>query len=92
MSPAKDDRLQIRVDSAQKLLLERAAAASHRSVSAFVLRASALYAERALAERSVIALSREAAEAFDEALAALAAVNSRLATALDRPRAFRWLD
>ncbi|MGI8621991.1 MAG: DUF1778 domain-containing protein [Solirubrobacteraceae bacterium] len=86
----EDDWRQIRGDSAQKLLRERAAAASHPSVSAFVLRAPALYAEHVLSERSVIALSPGAAEAFDEALCAPAAVNSRLATALDRPRAFRW--
>ncbi|MBI2703917.1 MAG: hypothetical protein HYX32_01305 [Actinobacteria bacterium] len=33
-----------------------------------------------------------AAAAFPEALAAPAAVNQRLATALQRPRKFRWLD
>jgi len=92
MAGVKDDRLQIRVGPAEKRLLERAAEASHQSVSSFVLQASALYAQQALAERSVIRLSPEAAEAFDRALQAPAQVNERLAEALRRPRAFRWVD
>lgn len=51
MLPLKDDRLQIRVNPADKALLERAAAASHLNVSAFVVQAAALRAEEVLAER-----------------------------------------
>lgn len=92
MSVTKDDRLQIRVDPGQKHLLERAAAASHVSVSAFVLQSAAANAAAVLAERPLIELGAEAAAAFSEALAAPAAVNERLAAALTRPKRFRWLD
>jgi len=42
---AKAQRLQIRVDRSDKFLLERAAAAAHLNVSAFVLQAAAARAE-----------------------------------------------
>jgi len=48
MSTTKDQRLQIRVGPADKALLERAAAASHLNVSAFVLQAAAAKACRAV--------------------------------------------
>jgi len=41
MSMTKEERLQIRVGPADKALLERAAAASHLNVSAFVVQAAA---------------------------------------------------
>jgi uncharacterized protein (DUF1778 family) len=88
----KEERLQIRVDPADKLLLERAAAAAHLNVSAFVVQATAAKAEEILAERSSIRLSREAAVAFSEALDRPAEVNDRLAKALRRKRKFSWLD
>jgi uncharacterized protein (DUF1778 family) len=92
MSVTKDDRLQIRVDPAEKRLLERAAAASHVSVSAFVLQSAAFHASEVLAERPLIELSPTAARAFSEALNSPATVNERLAAALARKRKFRWLD
>jgi uncharacterized protein (DUF1778 family) len=91
-TPTKDDRLQIRVDPAEKQLLERAAAASHVSVSAFVLRSAATEAAAVLAERPLIELGPQAAAAFTAALGAPASVDERLAAALARPRKFRWLD
>ena len=54
MATVKEERLQIRVDTADKLPLERAAAASHLNVSAFVVQAAAAKAEEILAERSSI--------------------------------------
>ncbi len=92
MSTTKDDRLQIRVGPADKALLERAAAASHLNVSAFVVQAAASKAEEILAERSSIRLSARAAAAFTEALERPAEVNRRLAKALRRRRKFTWLD
>ena len=92
MTTTKDDRLQIRVDPREKRLLERAAAASHVSVSAFVLQSAAAQAAEVLAERPLIELGPKAAAAFTEALDAPATVNDRLAAALSRPRKFRWLD
>ncbi len=92
MSTTKEERLQIRVGPADKALLERAAAASHLNVSAFVVQAAAAKAEEILAERSSIRLTREAAVAFTEALERPAEVNDRLATAMRRKRKFSWLD
>jgi uncharacterized protein (DUF1778 family) len=92
MSTVKEERLQIRIDPADKALLERAAAATHLNVSAFVVQAAASRAEEILAERSSIRLSAEAAVAFSEALERPAEVNDRLARALRRRRKFSWLD
>jgi uncharacterized protein (DUF1778 family) len=92
MSTIKEQRLQIRVGPTDKALLERAAAASHLNVSAFVVQAAASRAEEILAERSSIRLSSEAAVAFTEALERPAQVNDRLARALRRKRKFSWLD
>jgi uncharacterized protein (DUF1778 family) len=92
MATVKDDRLQIRVGPQEKGLLERAAKATHQNLSAFVLQAAALHAEEVLAERSVIRLSPQAAQAFSEALAQPARVNERLAAALERPGRFSWID
>jgi uncharacterized protein (DUF1778 family) len=92
MAAVKDSRLQVRVGPTDKALLERAAAATHLSLSAFVLQAAAGRAEEVLAERSTIRLSAAAAAIFTEALNRPAQVNERLAAALDRPRKFTWLD
>jgi uncharacterized protein (DUF1778 family) len=92
MSTIKEQRLQIRVGPTDKALLERAAAASHLNVSAFVVQAAAAKAEEILAERSSIRLSEQAALAFTEALERPAEVNDRLAKALRRKRRFSWLD
>ncbi len=92
MPSVKDERLQIRVDPAGKSLLERAAAATHLSVSAFVTQAAAARAEEVLAERSSVRLSPAAATAFTEAMERPAEVNDRLAAALRRDRKFTWLD
>jgi uncharacterized protein (DUF1778 family) len=94
MSSLKADRLQIRVDPADKALLERAAAATHLNVSAFVVQAAAARAEEVLAERPSIRLSPEAAVVFGQALEQPARVNERLAQAL-HPRGrrkFEWID
>ena len=92
MATVKESRLQIRVQASDKHLLERAAAATHLNVSAFVLQAAAARAEEVLAARQSIRLSPKAAAAFSEALERPAQVNERLAQALLRPRAFSWLD
>ncbi|HVS28142.1 MAG TPA: DUF1778 domain-containing protein [Solirubrobacteraceae bacterium] len=92
MAATKGERLQIRVDPADKSLLERAAEAAHLNVSAFVLAAAASRAEEVLAERQSIRLAPAAAAAFSEALERPGKVNERLSEALRRPRKFRWLD
>lgn len=92
MATVKAERLQIRVGPGEKAVLERAAAAAHLNVSAFVLQAAAFRAEEVLAERQSIGLTPQAAAAFTEALEGPANVNQRLADALRRPRKFAWLD
>jgi uncharacterized protein (DUF1778 family) len=93
MVAVKQERLQIRVEPDEKRLLERAAAASHLSVSAFVLQAAAQRAEDVLADRAAaIELSPEAGAALALALHAPAMVNQRLASALRRRRGFRFVD
>ncbi|MGH2668366.1 MAG: DUF1778 domain-containing protein, partial [bacterium] len=92
MSNVKEDRLQIRVNPAEKRLLEQAAQSAHLSVSAFVLQAASQQAEQLLAARQTITLNPEAAEVFAKALSEPAAVNERLRAALRRPRKFRWID
>jgi uncharacterized protein (DUF1778 family) len=92
MSTTKEERLQIRVGPADKVVLERAAAASHLNVSAFVIQAAASKAQEVLAERWSIRLSAQASAAFTEALERPAEVNDRLAKALRRKRKFSWLD
>jgi uncharacterized protein (DUF1778 family) len=92
MTTVKDDRLQIRVDPEAKRLLEQAAASSHLSVSAFVLRAASQEAESVLAERPFIALNAEAAEAFRTALERPGRMNKRLASALGQLGKLGWLD
>jgi uncharacterized protein (DUF1778 family) len=92
MTILKEERLQIRVDPADKALLELAAAATHLNLSAFVVQAAASRAEEVLAERSSIRLSPDAARAFSDALERPGELNERLALALRRERNFSWLD
>jgi uncharacterized protein (DUF1778 family) len=92
MAVTKDERLQIRVDTEERRLIERGAAASHLSVSAFVVQSAAAHAASVLADRTLIELEPAAAEAFSRALRQPAEVNKRLVGALAKPRSFTWLD
>lgn len=92
IAASKQDRLQLRVEPADKALLERAASAAHLNLSAFVLQAASSKAEEVLAERQSIRLTPNAAQSFTQALERPAEVNERLAEALRRPRRFSWLD
>lgn len=92
MSMIKDERLQVRVDPGSKSLLERAAQASHVSVSAFVLQSATARAVDVLAQRQFIELSPGAAAAFNDALGSPATVNQRLSAALGRVQKFTWID
>lgn len=64
----KDERINLRVDAAQKSLLEAASDAEHTSVSAFVLSAATAAAANVLADRRAFTLDADAWKAFDEAL------------------------
>lgn len=92
MTAMRDDRLQVRVDAASKRRLEDAASEMRLSLSAFVLQAAQRAADDVLAERQVVHLTAEAAQAFEAALTRPAEVNERLARSLKQPRKFSWLD
>ncbi len=62
------DRLNVRVDEADKALLAEAATLSHMSLSAFVLAAARERAESVIAERRRIVLADETFDAFVAAL------------------------
>lgn len=65
---AKAERLHLRVDAAQKALLEAASQAAGKSVSTFVLKAATEAAADVLADRRVFVLSEDAWQVFDSAL------------------------
>ena len=65
---AKAERLHLRVDLAQKALLEAASRAMGTSVSAFVLKAATDTAADVLADRRVFLLDEGGWRVFDEAL------------------------
>jgi uncharacterized protein (DUF1778 family) len=88
----RDDRLQVRIDTAAKRRLEDAAGEVYLSVSAFVLQAAQERAEQVLAERELVRLSPRAAQIFSEALSRPAEVNNQLLDTLQRPMKISWLD
>lgn len=78
----RDTRLNIRTSSKQDLLIRQAAAAADKTVSEFVLDSATVAAEQILADRRYFALSPDAWEAFDAALARPAIFKPRLAALL----------
>ncbi len=71
MSPpqqAKAERIDIRVSSSSKALLQEAAKASHKSVSEFILDAGIIAANQTLADRRLFALDEARWSAFQDAL------------------------
>jgi uncharacterized protein (DUF1778 family) len=88
----RDGRLQVRVDAATKRRLEDAANEVHLNLSAFILQAAQEHDERIMAERQLIQLSPNAAEAFEAALARPARVKEDFRKSLQRPAMFSWLD
>lgn len=65
---AKAERLHLRLDPVQKVLLEAASQATGASVSGFVLAAATEAAADVLADRRAFVLGEQAWRAFDEAL------------------------
>jgi uncharacterized protein (DUF1778 family) len=65
---AKAERMHLRVDAAQKALLEAASRAAGASVSTFVLKAATEAAADVLADRRVFLLDEAAWQVFDAAL------------------------
>jgi len=62
--PRKGDRLELRLESDRRELLDQAARASGVSTSAFVLEHATLAAQQALADRTTFVLSPEQWDAF----------------------------
>jgi uncharacterized protein (DUF1778 family) len=82
----RKERLEARITSSQKRLLQRAAKLQGRSLTEFVVSSAQEAAARVLQERDVIRLSTRDREAFVSSLLKPPALSGRLANALDRYR------
>lgn len=80
------ERLEARVTTEQKLLIERAAALQGRTVTDFVLTSVQDAARHAIAEHQQLQLSVRDSEAFVEALLKPKSVNKRLRDTVRRYR------
>lgn len=83
---ARAERLEARVTSEQKSLIERAAALQGRTVTDFVLTSVQDAARRAIEEHNQLALSVRDSEAFVDALLDPKPVNDRLRDTVRRYR------
>jgi uncharacterized protein (DUF1778 family) len=83
---ARAERLEARVTSEQKSLIERAAALQGRTVTDFVLTSVQDAARRAIEEHNQLALSVRDSEAFVDALLKPKPVNDRLRDTVRRYR------
>jgi uncharacterized protein (DUF1778 family) len=68
MTTPKEQRLHLRVEPTQKILLEAASSATGSTLSAFVLRAATEAAADVLADRKTFVLDEAGWQAFDQAL------------------------
>jgi uncharacterized protein (DUF1778 family) len=64
----RSERIDVRTTPVVKALLQRAAAASHKNVTEFLLEAGINAAEQTLADRRVLRLNEQQWQAFVEAL------------------------
>ena len=79
----KDDRINLRLKSNTKLLLERAASFEGKTVSKFILNCALERAEKTIHEHNVLRLSGQDSEAFLNALDKPVQFNSDLLAAFD---------
>jgi uncharacterized protein (DUF1778 family) len=84
----KDERLDLRLSAAAKTLLQRAAAARHKSLSEFVIDSSLSAAAEALADRRELLLNDEQWQAFVAALDAPDRARPELDRLLREPSVF----
>ena len=82
---AKTERIDLRVSSPSKALLQEAAKATHKSVSEFVLEAGITAANQALADRRLFQLDEARWQAFQEALDRPVRRQPRLEALLNEP-------
>ena len=85
---AKSERLDIRVSSDAKHMLQEAAEARHKTLSEFVLDSAMSMAEKTLLDQRVIQLSPEQWTAFHAALDAPPQSHKRLDRLMDEPSVF----
>jgi uncharacterized protein (DUF1778 family) len=81
----RDDRVEVRVSRSAKQLLQRAAAAQRKTVSAFMLDSGITAAAEALADRREFEISAKDYDAFVAALDASAKAKPRLSRLLNTP-------
>jgi len=86
MSETKTQRLHLRVASSDDALFRSAAAATHESLSEFLVESGRERAERVLADRNSFVLSASAWRAFTEALDQPAVVVPELVELFRLPR------
>ena len=86
---AKSEKLDLRLTSEAKRVLQSAAAASHRSVSEFVLESAMARAQETLPDRQTFGLDEERWTAFQAALDAPPRSLPRLARLLSTPSVFK---
>jgi len=84
----RTEKLDVRISPAAKSKLQAAAAATHRSMSDFVLDSALSRADEVLADRRSFFLDAEAWRAFQEALDAPAKVLPRMRKLLREPSVF----
>jgi Uncharacterized protein conserved in bacteria len=83
----REDRLEIRLPAAAKKVLQRAAVAQRKSISAFILDSGLTAAAEALADRREFKLNAQQYDAFVAALDAPSKSKPRLAKLLKTPSA-----
>lgn len=84
----KDTRINLRGTSAELEFIRRAAEASQKSLTEFVLESAAIAAERVLADRREFSLDSAAWKAFEEALARPAVIKPRLSALISEAEPF----
>ena len=87
-TPARTDRIDLRITPEAKQALQAAAAARQTSVSDFVLMSALKAAQEALADRQYFGLNAEQWAAFQAALDAPPKTHSRLKKLLREPGVF----
>ena len=79
----RNERINLRLSEAAKRRIERAASAEGKTVSAFIVASALETADKAIDRHETLALAREDAMRFFEALAAPPPPNDRLRAALE---------
>lgn len=79
----KDDRINLRLKHAAKIMLERAASLEGKTVSKFILGSALEHAEKTIHEHEVMNLNAHDSEAFFNALSSPVKFNNKLVAAFE---------